>query len=50
MSKYDNIIKLAICGGGGVGKTSISLRYLNKKFFDGYDPTIEDIFVIIKKN
>lgn len=37
-------IKVGMFGGGGVEKTSISLRYLKGEFSDGYVPTIEDEF------
>lgn len=37
-------IKIGMFGGGGVGKTCITLRYLKGEFSDGYIPTIEDEF------
>lgn len=37
-------VKIGMFGGGGVGKTAITLRYLKNEFTEGYIPTIEDIF------
>lgn len=37
-------IKIGMFGGGGVGKTCITLRYLKGEFTEGYIPTIEDEF------
>ncbi|KAJ5073257.1 ras-like protein [Anaeramoeba ignava] len=36
--------KIVIVGGGSVGKTCITLRYLNNKFITHYDPTIEESY------
>jgi len=38
--------KITICvvGVGGVGKSSVSLRLVQNKFVDDYDPTIEDSY------
>jgi GTPase KRas protein len=36
--------KIAIVGGGGVGKSALTVRYVNDKFNDEYDPTIEDSY------
>lgn len=38
-------------GSGGVGKSSLTVRYVSNTFVDSYDPTIEDSYrkhVIIK--
>ena len=37
-------LKIGIFGGGGVGKTCITIRYLKNEFTEGYIPTIEDEF------
>ena len=37
-------IKIGMFGGGGVGKTCITLRFLKDEFTEGYIPTIEDFF------
>eukprot|EP01080_Neovahlkampfia_damariscottae_P008890 gene8890-840_t len=46
MSKTKNNIpmKVTILGGGGVGKSSLTLRYMEDSYEDGYDPTIENNF------
>ena len=38
-------IKVGMFGGGGVGKTSITLQFVKGEFTDGYIPTIEDEFI-----
>lgn len=37
-------IKLALMGGGGVGKSNITLRFIQGAFKEFYDPTIEDSY------
>ena len=37
-------VQIGMFGGGGVGKTCITLRYLKGEFTEGYIPTIEDEF------
>ncbi len=34
-----------VLGAGGVGKSAITLRFVNDSFVDDYDPTIEDSYV-----
>jgi len=36
--------KLVIVGGGGVGKSSIIIQFIQNHFIDEYDPTIEDSY------
>jgi len=38
-------IKLALMGGGGVGKSNITLMFVSGNFKDYYDPTIEDSYM-----
>ena len=39
-------IKIALVGGGGIGKSCITIRHVEGKFQDTfYDPTIEDSYV-----
>ena len=45
------LFQLAALGSGGVGKSSIVIRFMQDVFLDAYDPTIEDSFrkqVVIK--
>ncbi|PRP89088.1 hypothetical protein PROFUN_01808 [Planoprotostelium fungivorum] len=37
-------VKLAVIGGGGVGKSAVTIRYLQNHFVEYYDPTIEDSY------
>ena len=39
--KVENI-QISICGGGGVGKSCISIQYINYTYNDTFDPTIEE--------
>jgi len=36
--------KLVIVGGGGVGKSSLTMQLVSNQFVDEYDPTIEDSY------
>ena len=36
--------RLVVLGSGGVGKTSLILQYLQGKFDDDYQPTVEDCY------
>lgn len=40
----EKAFKIGMFGGGGVGKTCITLRFLKDQFSEGYIPTIEDEF------
>ncbi len=33
--------KLVVVGGGGVGKSALTIQLINHHFMDEYDPTIE---------
>lgn len=37
---------LVIVGGGGVGKSCLTIQFVQGEFVDYYDPTIEDRFNI----
>ena len=37
--------KIVIVGGGGVGKSCITLRFLHDFFEDKYNPTLEDSYM-----
>ena len=36
--------KLAVIGGGGVGKSALTIRFIQNHFIGDYDPTIEDSY------
>lgn len=38
------IIKLVMLGSGGVGKSAITMQYVNSTFVNDYDPTIENSY------
>ena len=40
----DNAYKIVIVGGGGVGKSCVTLRFLHDFFEEKYNPTIEDSY------
>lgn len=42
-----NEIKIVVLGAATVGKSSVTLRYINNEFREDYDPTLQDKF---KKN
>jgi len=39
-----NEYKLVVLGGGGVGKSALTIRLVTDNFLDEYDPTIEDSY------
>lgn len=40
----DTIHKLVIVGGGGVGKSALTIQFIQSHFVEDYDPTIEDSY------
>jgi len=46
MSKNDGEkeYKMVVMGGGGVGKSALTIRLISGNFLDEYDPTIEDSY------
>jgi len=37
-------VKLVVMGAGGVGKSALTVNYIQRIFLDKYDPTIEDSY------
>ncbi|KAI9257691.1 ras-like protein 1 [Sporodiniella umbellata] len=47
MSKTNSFVreyKLVMVGGGGVGKSALTIQFIQSHFVDEYDPTIEDSY------
>ncbi|KAI8339926.1 ras-like protein 1 [Chlamydoabsidia padenii] len=47
MSKTSSFVreyKLVMVGGGGVGKSALTIQFIQSHFVDEYDPTIEDSY------
>eukprot|EP00490_Sorites_sp_Unknown_P002761 CAMPEP_0114656540 /NCGR_PEP_ID=MMETSP0191-20121206/12498_1 /TAXON_ID=126664 /ORGANISM="Sorites sp." /LENGTH=98 /DNA_ID=CAMNT_0001873961 /DNA_START=92 /DNA_END=384 /DNA_ORIENTATION=+ len=42
--KNDQDYKIVVLGGGGVGKSALTIRLVTDNFLDEYDPTIEDSY------
>jgi len=40
----ENEYKIVVLGGGGVGKSALTIRLVTDNFLDEYDPTIEDSY------
>jgi len=36
--------KIAVCGSGGVGKSALTIQFIQGHFIEEYDPTIEDSY------
>jgi len=43
-SSYGQTYKIVIVGGGGVGKSAITIQFIQSYFVTDYDPTIEDSY------
>ena len=37
-------LKVVVLGSGGVGKSALTVRFVNGAFVERYDPTIEDFY------
>ncbi|KAF2459403.1 ras small GTPase [Lineolata rhizophorae] len=44
----DNRISITVCGDGGCGKSSITLRLVRSQWTHEYDPTIEDSYSVTR--
>ncbi|KAL0120697.1 hypothetical protein PUN28_008400 [Cardiocondyla obscurior] len=42
---YVQTYKLVVVGGGGVGKSAITIQFIQSYFVTDYDPTIEDSYI-----
>ncbi|GAA6052414.1 hypothetical protein JCM3770_000230 [Rhodotorula araucariae] len=40
--------KLVVVGGGGVGKSALTIQFIQSHFVDEYDPTIEYVYQLIR--
>uniref|UniRef100_A0A3Q2CAC5 RAS related n=1 Tax=Cyprinodon variegatus TaxID=28743 RepID=A0A3Q2CAC5_CYPVA len=44
MSGEEERLKLVVVGGGGVGKSALTIQFIQSYFVSDYDPTIEDSY------
>jgi len=44
----DNRVSITVCGDGGCGKSSITLRLVRSEWTSDYDPTIEDSYSVTR--
>ena len=42
--ELDRQYKLVVVGGGGVGKSALTIQFIQSHFVPDYDPTIEDSY------
>lgn len=42
--ELDRQYKLVVVGGGGVGKSALTIQFIQSHFVQDYDPTIEDSY------
>lgn len=46
-AKFLREYKLVVVGGGGVGKSALTIQFSQNHFVDEYDPTIEGVYVCV---
>jgi len=44
LNSFSTNYKLVVVGGGGVGKSALTIQFINSYFVTDYDPTIEDAY------
>lgn len=44
-ANYSHSYKLVVVGGGGVGKSALTIQFIQSYFVTDYDPTIEDSYM-----
>ncbi|KAJ3385953.1 Ras GTPase [Entophlyctis sp. JEL0112] len=44
VGRYQKEYRIVVVGGGGVGKSALSIQFIQSQFVDEYDPTIEDLY------
>eukprot|EP01084_Bolivina_argentea_P308552 533580_1 len=45
ISNTNGSILAAMCGSGGVGKSSLTIKFVSDMFSDEYDPTLDDTYI-----
>ncbi|KAH9958593.1 ras protein [Russula dissimulans] len=43
-SQFLREYRLVVLGGGGVGKSALTIQFMHNRFEEDYDPTIEDLY------
>jgi GTPase SAR1 family protein len=49
MSGYGHEYRIVVVGAGGVGKSALTVRFIQGNFVEKYDPTIEDRFGVFAR-
>ena len=42
MDQAHPVVRIAVCGGAGVGKSSLAMMFATGRFSEAYDPTVEE--------
>ncbi|CAO4366370.1 Protein CBR-RAS-1 [Caenorhabditis briggsae] len=43
-AQQNSILRIVVVGGGGVGKSALTIQFIQRYFVQDYDPTIEDSY------